>query len=356
MGKFNKKQSAIFKKRQKTKQRKLAEEIKNEEEVIEKVEDMSDLEASDDEQEQEIPLADDVDSSEGEDDGENVSDQEDIDLSREISNQPSLSKGRWKNRQRVLLVGSRGINTKVRHLIDDLNGLMPHSKKDVKVNKQQGMAQLNELAEMKNCQNVMFFEARKNKDTYLWLSPNVESGPSIRFHVENVNTTKELKFSGNCLARSRPLLSFSGDFDLEDENSTVQNKIIKMAIQKSFNTPRYHPKSQPFVDHVFNFSMLDGKIWFRNYQIDVESRDVVEIGPRMTLMPIAIFSKSFCGEKVWNNPDFVSPNEKRRMARQYKMAHRSNPVDKVQGKVFRETAYKGMQKHRLDKKDEVFKN
>merc|ERR1712060_218097 len=113
MGKFNKKQSAIFKKRQKTKQRKLAEEIKNEEEIIEKVEDMSDLEASDDEQEEQIPLADDVDSSEGEDNenDENASDQEDIDLSREISNQPSLSKGRWKNRQRVLIVGSRGVNT-----------------------------------------------------------------------------------------------------------------------------------------------------------------------------------------------------------------------------------------------------
>merc|ERR1712048_94568 len=215
---------------------------------------MSDLEASGDEQETEVVVSDDADSSSEEEEdqdeenvnNENVEEPEDIDINREISNQPSLSKGRWKNRQRVLIVGSRGINTKVRHLIDDLSGLMPHSKKDVKINKQQGMQQLNELAEIKNCQNIMFFEGRKNKDTYLWISPNIESGPSIRFHVENVNTTKELKFSGNCLARSRPLLSFSGDFDLEDEKSTVQNKIMKMAIQKSFNTPRYHPKSQPF--------------------------------------------------------------------------------------------------------------
>merc|ERR1712048_847461 len=326
---------------------------------------MSDLEASGDEQETEVVVSDDADSSSEEEedqdeeneDGENDEEPEDIDINREISNQPSLSKGRWKNRQRVLIVGSRGINTKVRHLIDDLSGLMPHSKKDVKINKQQGMAQLNELAEIKNCQNIMFFEGRKNKDTYLWISPNIESGPSIRFLVENVNTTKELKFSGNCLARSRPLLSFSDSFDNEpDKDKSTTNKIIKMAIQKAFNTPRYPPRSQPFVDHVFNFSLLDGKIWFRNYQIDVESRDVIEIGPRMTLTPIAIFSKSMSGEKVWNNPDFVSPNEQRRMARQYKMAHRSNPAQKVQGKLFRETEYKGMEKHKLDRKDEVFRN
>merc|ERR1712014_404378 len=113
MGKFNKKQSAIFKKRQKTKQRKLAAEIKNEEEIIEKAEEMSDLEASGDEQETEVVVSDDADSSSEEEedqdeeneDGENDEEPEDIDINREISNQPSLSKGRWKNRQRVLIVG-----------------------------------------------------------------------------------------------------------------------------------------------------------------------------------------------------------------------------------------------------------
>ncbi len=34
-----------------------------------------------------------------------------------------------------------------------------------------------------------------------------------------------------------------------------------------FSTPYYHPKSKPFVDHVFLFGILDGKIWFRNYQV-----------------------------------------------------------------------------------------
>ena len=47
---------------------------------------------------------------------------------------------------------------------------------------------------------------------------------------------------------------------------------------QTFGTPQYHPKSQPFVDHVFTFSIMDGKIWFRNYQIAEENGELVEIG------------------------------------------------------------------------------
>lgn len=36
---------------------------------------------------------------------------------------------------------------------------------------------------------------------------------------------------------------------------------------QTFSTPRYHPKSQPFVDHVFTFTIADNRIWFRNYQV-----------------------------------------------------------------------------------------
>jgi ribosome biogenesis protein BRX1 len=32
-------------------------------------------------------------------------------------------------------------------------------------------------------------------------------------------------------------------------------------------TPKGHPKSKPFIDHVFSFSIADNKIWFRNHQI-----------------------------------------------------------------------------------------
>ena len=34
-----------------------------------------------------------------------------------------------------------------------------------------------------------------------------------------------------------------------------------------FSTPYYHPKSKPFVDHVFHFGLADNHLWFRNYQV-----------------------------------------------------------------------------------------
>jgi ribosome biogenesis protein BRX1 len=64
---------------------------------------------------------------------------------------------------------------------------------------------------------------------------------------------------------------------------------------QAFNTPRNHPKSKPFYDHVFSFSYLDGRVWFRNYQVvnqheekftaedDIEKLLLIEIGPRFTL-------------------------------------------------------------------------
>lgn len=46
-----------------------------------------------------------------------------------------------------------------------------------------------------------------------------------------------------------------------------------------FAVPDHHPKSQPFIDHVFSFSLTpNGKIWFRNFQIVDEKLQLQEIG------------------------------------------------------------------------------
>lgn len=34
-----------------------------------------------------------------------------------------------------------------------------------------------------------------------------------------------------------------------------------------FATPKRHPKSKPFFDHVLSFSVADGRVWLRNYQV-----------------------------------------------------------------------------------------
>lgn len=159
----------------------------------------------------------------------------------------------------------------------------------------------------------MFFECRKKRDLYLWLG-KARIGPSAKFHIENIHTSDELKMTGNCLKGSRPLLSFDKSFE-----ELPQFQLLKELFIHIFGIPNYHPKSKPFYDHVFNFSVADDRIWFRNYQInykredkDLQDIDLVEIGPRFTLNPIKIFEGCMEGMVLFSNPSFKSPNLTRR--------------------------------------------
>ena len=71
-----------------------------------------------------------------------------------------------------------------RHLLNDLASMMPHGRKDAKFDSKSKLYQLNELAELYNCNNVLFFEARKGKDLYMWMS-KVPNGPTVKFYVQN---------------------------------------------------------------------------------------------------------------------------------------------------------------------------
>lgn len=62
--------------------------------------------------------------------------------------------------------------------------MMPHARKDAKFDSKSKLYQLNELAELYNCNNVLFFEARKGQDLYLWAS-KVPNGPTVKMHVQN---------------------------------------------------------------------------------------------------------------------------------------------------------------------------
>ena len=55
---------------------------------------------------------------------------------------------------------------------------------------------------VQGCSSVLFFEARKREDLYMWMakSPN---GPCAKFLVQNVHTMDELKLTGNHLKASR---------------------------------------------------------------------------------------------------------------------------------------------------------
>ncbi|CAK4033006.1 Ribosome biogenesis BRX1 [Lecanosticta acicola] len=237
-----------------------------------------------------------------------------------------------KNRQRVLILSSRGVTYRHRHLLSDLHSLLPHSRKDAKLDTKTHLHQLNELADLYNCNNILFFEARKSKDLYLWLSkpPN---GPTIKFHCQNVHTMEELNFTGNCLKGSRPILSFDKHFE-----GQAHWKVVKELLTHTFGVPQSSRKIKPFVDHVMGFTIADNKIWIRCYQIQEteaskKSKDgeaaeealsqpvaktgskgethisLVEIGPRFVLTPIVILEGSFGGPVIYENKEFVSPNQ-----------------------------------------------
>merc|ERR1712137_154240 len=223
------------------------------------------------------------------------------------SDEPVVKKNIWTNKQRVLVFSARGTTQRDRHLMIDLKDMMPHSKSESKMEKKDPLYVINEIAEMKNCNKCIYFEGRKKQDLYMWVS-NIPKGPCAKFYIENIHTMKELKMTGNCLKGTRPLLSFDATF-----NTKAHWSLMKELLTQTFSTPRNHPKSQPFFDHIFTFAIIENRIWFRNFQILEEDGQLAEIGPRFVLNPIKIFDGSFGGETLWENPDYVTPNTYRRM-------------------------------------------
>uniref|UniRef100_A0A7N5P6G3 Ribosome biogenesis protein BRX1 homolog n=1 Tax=Ailuropoda melanoleuca TaxID=9646 RepID=A0A7N5P6G3_AILME len=186
-----------------------------------------------------------------------------------------VSKGKWKNKERILIFSSRGINFRTRHLMQDLRMLMPHSKADTKMDRKDKLFVINEVCEMKNCNKCIYFEAKKKQDLYMWLS-NSPHGPSAKFLVQNIHTLAELKMTGNCLKGSRPLLSFDPAFDELPHYALLKELLI---------------------------------------QIIEEDAALVEIGPRFVLNLIKIFQGSFGGPTLYENPHYQSPNMHRRIVR-----------------------------------------
>jgi ribosome biogenesis protein BRX1 len=108
--------------------------------------------------------------------------------------------------------------------------------------------------------------------------------------------------------------------------------LVKELLAQTFSVPpRGVRKAKPFIDRVVSFTVADGKIWCRHFQIKkIESMEkektekekekdeieLVEIGPRFVLTPIVILEGSFGGPVVYENREFVSPNAVRAALRQ----------------------------------------
>ena len=84
-----------------------------------------------------------------------------------------LSDGKYRNKRRCLVLCLRGATARYRHLLEDLRTLIPHHKKESKLDVSGGKAgaaaAINDIAAMNNCTSVLFLECRKQQDGTLLL-------------------------------------------------------------------------------------------------------------------------------------------------------------------------------------------
>lgn len=216
----------------------------------------------------------------------------------------------WINRQRTLVVTSRAVSHQERFLVNDIIALLPHAKKEVKIEKNIAREELTEVCFNHSCKNALYFEHRK-RDLILWLFKTPE-GPLAKFQVRNIHTLTEIKLTGNCLKYSRPLLSFDKSFD-----TLPHLKLLKEMFKNTFNSPKNHPKTKPFYDHMICFYNVNNHIFFRNYQIvnelkekfletdDTDKLQLIEIGPRFSLNLIRIFEGPLGGRTIFENEHYI---------------------------------------------------
>jgi ribosome biogenesis protein BRX1 len=239
-----------------------------------------------------------------------------------------------------------------RHLLNDLSALLPHTKRDTKLDTKSNNnynSSLNALAELHSCNYIFFLEARKHaQDLYLWLA-GAPNGPTIKFSVSNVHTMAELGFEGNVLKGGRGIVVFDKSFDGVVQGEEVRGLMREM-LKGVFCVPRRGVRGmKPFIDRVIGIYGLDGKIWIRVYEIRdgkdkneadgaVEGGKLLEVGPRLVLTPVLVQEGSFGGPIIYQNSLFVSGNQIRKEARVQKASKYAAKRNQVEEKAVKRKA------------------
>lgn len=195
---------------------------------------------------------------------------------------------------------------------------------------------------------------------------------------------EELHFTGNCLKGSRPILSFDANFD-----SQPHLQVVKELLLHIFGVPKGARRSKPFIDHVMGFTVADGRIWIRCYQVNetdsaqlpsegtTEDQEninsesaagghksketklsLVEIGPRFVMTPIVVLEGSFGGPVIYENREFVSPNQIRAEMRSRRAGKYNRRSDQAVERKFKKgelglRTYGGRQKQKSELDDSV---
>ena len=196
-----------------------------------------------------------------------------------------------------LVVATRGVRTRHRHLMRDLLHVLPHGKRGAKLatNSEQGLAGLPELCEDADCSEALLIDARDPAGRlYLWAATCPE-GPSALFRVVNVHTVAELKLDARRARRARNVLIFDTEFGYSSDR-----RILRALLTRIFSVPAAALAGPPTKAlHAVTFLWLDGRIWLRVYRIhyggDGAVVDVEEIGPRTVLCPVRIIASGFGG-------------------------------------------------------------
>jgi ribosome biogenesis protein BRX1 len=193
-------------------------------------------------------------------------------------------------------------------------------------------------------------------------------------------------FAGNCLKGGRGIVVFDRSFDEKGpdmgKNGTEYRGLIREMLRKVFCVPKKGVRGmKPFIDRIIGIFGVDGKIWIRVYEIREEEKrsqkpaddeegkkktakskdglpdiSLVEIGPRFVLTPIVILEGSFGGPVIYENKEYVSPNQVRRDIRLQKAARYAQRRDMQSDLVMKKSALgleEGKKRDALDTR-EVF--
>jgi len=217
-------------------------------------------------------------------------------------------------RSKTLLVASRNQTSHSRYLMKNIyESLVPNIKRESKIDPNHDLSEITEMCSMNACTQGAYFKVVKGREYYLWIF-TANNGPSIKFQLLNIHTIEEMKTLGNALQFSRPVLSFSSEFN---DKECPERLLIARMLSRLFSVPMYDQRAKPFCDRSYHFSWKGRNVvHFRHYQIspfsDADENDpnrleLTEIGPRFDLQPVAIFTNCMYGSTIWRNAKYLSP-------------------------------------------------
>ena len=207
-----------------------------------------------------------------------------------------------EEKYKTLILSSRGVSHQQRHLVSELLRLLPNSQKEVKVDRKKHPGIIQELLEKNACNQVLYLET-KGKVTVLWAGKYPE-GPSIKFLLQNIRTSEELKMPGNCSKRNRHVVSFDSSFSKDN-----LLKVVKEMLTQLFAVPKNIERVQGAVDRIIGFSSIESKIFFRNFEV-LDGNEITEIGPRFVLTVVKVMSGFMQNDVLYTNGKYLGNKSK----------------------------------------------